>query len=737
MAETTRNDYHYRTLDGLRGARACRTSGGGALFGMCVPNEGPSTDMEQETAWSVRGIRLEGMTVSVAFETPPSKNPAHIQYIDEETTIWTEHGDCNARVCILEENRLITHDTGMKILQACLVSKRHLLVVRSRGRRTEALAYDWLEFREKGFSSQPVSVIPDASDFSMLEKEDGRTWMAYQSFEGVWRIILEERSPDLDVLERHIIGDARKYNLAPHLSAEGNTMHVCYRQDNPWGRKDHTFTRESRIRLCRLGGDGVLSDEEIPLPGEMDQKLAFSPVAIHQKDQTRVIYRYFRGIMKSSFNELINDWGWQLFQSIRHRDGSWTRPEVFSYDISYSDDIPCFVDLGGGTNAFLYGSLGFDVNREKTYGYRYQLGCTREAVPGKPYAVPVKGPRDFGGKILPTDKKSIYSHGYHCYFGDLHRHSYLSKCMPEFDGTPTEHMKYAAVAEGYDFYALTDHAYQVSPREWRYLMDVCDSYDLAVPYGLEITDDGHSNFYASDREAALYLYHVFSRTNPLEEAFNRCSKDGFEGRIISIRHFHGDGLAWKHLYDKTHPARWDMRFDHVVEAVQTRGYSKNAVHGILDNGLHAGMTGGSDHSRPKGHPNGGYGIYEKALTGVWAEEISRESLFEALKARRCFSTNGPRMAGHIRVNDKFMGSNGVKGISRFIEMEGFFTTPVKKIHLLRNGEIIRETMGERDSFVDMHEGDAWYQAVMVQEPEEGYEYPGILHTSPVWCKGGE
>ena len=45
-----------------------------------------------------------------------------------------------------------------------------------------------------------------------------------------------------------------------------------------------------------------------------------------------------------------------------------------------------------------------------------------------------------------------------------------------------------------------------------------------------------------------------------------------------------------------------------------------------------------------------------ALTGVWAEALTREALFEALWARRCFATNGARVMLDVRVNGMPMGS---------------------------------------------------------------------------------
>ncbi|HIJ56105.1 MAG TPA: DUF3604 domain-containing protein, partial [Deltaproteobacteria bacterium] len=52
---------------------------------------------------------------------------------------------------------------------------------------------------------------------------------------------------------------------------------------------------------------------------------------------------------------------------------------------------------------------------------------------------------------------------------------------------------------------------------------------------------------------------------------------------------------------------------------------------------------------------GSFGIYG-GLTCVLAEELTRESIFNALKNRRCYGTTGPRMALRFEANGHPMGS---------------------------------------------------------------------------------
>ena len=48
------------------------------------------------------------------------------------------------------------------------------------------------------------------------------------------------------------------------------------------------------------------------------------------------------------------------------------------------------------------------------------------------------------------------------YFGDLHRHTNISRCMPTLDGCLTDAHRYALDAVEYDFLAITDHTRDVA-----------------------------------------------------------------------------------------------------------------------------------------------------------------------------------------------------------------------------------------------------------------------------------
>ncbi len=78
-------------------------------------------------------------------------------------------------------------------------------------------------------------------------------------------------------------------------------------------------------------------------------------------------------------------------------------------------------------------------------------------------------------------------------------------------------------------------------------------------------------------------------------------------------------------------------------------------------GAKTGVIGGSDdHVGTPGldHPEEAYPFCYRGVTGVWAKENTRESIFDALKKRRCFAFMGhDRMSLDFRINGHWMGES--------------------------------------------------------------------------------
>ncbi len=151
-----------------------------------------------------------------------------------------------------------------------------------------------------------------------------------------------------------------------------------------------------------------------------------------------------------------------------------------------------------------------------------------------------------------------------------------------------------------------------------------------------------------------------------------------------------------------------------------------------------GLVGSSDHSRWPGG-RGGPWVYPYALTGLWAENASREAIFDALMKRRCYATNGKKIIVIFSSDERFMGEEYETDEPPVLEVHAAGDAIVlHSIELIRNGEVIFSsdagslTMRIRYRDEEVEPGHYYYYARVIQEREGEDNYRGVAITSPIW-----
>ncbi len=102
----------------------------------------------------------------------------------------------------------------------------------------------------------------------------------------------------------------------------------------------------------------------------------------------------------------------------------------------------------------------------------------------------------------------------------------------------------------------------------------------------------------------------------------------------------------------------------------------------LANGHRFGVIGSTDHH--SAHP----GSYGHGRLGVWARELSREGIWEALRARRVWALTGDRIEVGLAVNGAMMGSELPWRESREIDINVIGGAPIASVELLCSNEVI-------------------------------------------------
>jgi Protein of unknown function (DUF3604) len=283
------------------------------------------------------------------------------------------------------------------------------------------------------------------------------------------------------------------------------------------------------------------------------------------------------------------------------------------------------------------------------------------------------------------------------YYGEIHAHTELSDGV----GSPEDAMRWARDVEGLDFSALADHfegsqSYNYTRDEkWKSSRDIVNKYNTPGQFvalqGYEIgTVEAHRNVYFPDAEGRMIVNDDNGEIVTMDNVYDKLK--GLD--YILIPHapkFHG--INW---YAQHKPER-----QRLVEICSAWGVSEEggplSVQESLNLGLKLGFTGGTDnHSAEPGHAGfPGLG----GLTGVFAKDLTRRSIFDALMARRTFATNGARMIINFTVNDALMGQEIKLSQNREIFIKGrvISNAPIKKIDIIRNGKVIYSVVPSKKS----------------------------------------
>jgi hypothetical protein len=149
-------------------------------------------------------------------------------------------------------------------------------------------------------------------------------------------------------------------------------------------------------------------------------------------------------------------------------------------------------------------------------------------------------------------------------------------------------------------------------------------------------------------------------------------------------------------------------------------------HAPLNQGARLGFTANGDtHRRAPG--------LSGALTGIYAEDLTADSILDALRNRRCFATMGSRIFLDARAGNAMMGSEtkATDG-SVTLKLHAIGTRPITHARLIRNGETIHEVKGNgtrelKASFKDdkLPKGTHWYYW-RVRQSGPGTVLPGNL-----------
>jgi hypothetical protein len=349
------------------------------------------------------------------------------------------------------------------------------------------------------------------------------------------------------------------------------------------------------------------------------------------------------------------------------------------------------------------------------------------------------------GEDTPTPTINYRGRTLKLFYGDLHQHTDISVCNRLGDQSIEEDYQFMRDINRLDFACATDHGYNLNAYLWAYTGKLArvnedpgrfvtflaeewtssfEEYSAQHPYGFY----GHRNLILADPYFARW-WNSRNRQTPAEvwEELRKLNAD-----FIHVPH---------QLADTGNvPTDWDFvdeRAQPVAEIFQVRGSyeykgapreAKNTtppgyfLQDAWARGIVIGVIASPDHG-------GGYG---KAC--VFAPELSRKAILEALRARHCYGSTAAKILLDVRVNDQLMGEKIAAAPRGPVTVKIVARCPadIDRIEVCRNNQFIylnRPDGREADlTFVDMAplEGRSYYYVRLVQKDEE------MAWSSPVW-----
>ncbi len=311
------------------------------------------------------------------------------------------------------------------------------------------------------------------------------------------------------------------------------------------------------------------------------------------------------------------------------------------------------------------------------------------------------------------------------YFGDIHVHTAQSEFLNGDGcgvGSVASNLTYARDVARLDFCAVTDHDWQLDARDWKTLRDTNDAFNengrFVALNAFEWTSAnyGHRNVYfrnGTEIPAALkpfdyqkepyapIKYGVSSPDDPTPEAlWDWLENNRLEA--ITIPH-HPNAEQFVMDFEKFYNEKFDrcvevysswgcmFRTDHPLNLCSERipgyAYSRYA------SSFHFGFVASSDgHDGNAGDANVTHDKHHLAHyagsghVAVFAENLSREAVYDALAARQCYAVTGELILLQFRIGTHSMGeviASRSDSMPLFVHAVGTF--PICQINLYQNG----------------------------------------------------
>lgn len=268
-------------------------------------------------------------------------------------------------------------------------------------------------------------------------------------------------------------------------------------------------------------------------------------------------------------------------------------------------------------------------------------------------------------------------------------------------GTVEEYFRFARDRAGVDFAAWQGNDFRVRKEDWEEVKRECLAFNepgrfvtlLGYEWSGTRSGGGDYNIYFSGDDARIHRSSHAGVADLSDADTDRfpISKlwETFRGRedVMSVAHVGGRACNLDF---------YDPEFVHLIEAHSHHGTFEWLIEEAIERGFKVGITGGSDdHTGRQGlvYPNRRTNNVvtfdvKGGLLGLYAPELTREAVWEAMRARRTYGTNGERIFLKTACAGAWMGEEISVSGPPTLEVEVHGTAPLLDVELKRGIETI-------------------------------------------------
>jgi hypothetical protein len=302
---------------------------------------------------------------------------------------------------------------------------------------------------------------------------------------------------------------------------------------------------------------------------------------------------------------------------------------------------------------------------------------------------------------------------YQVYYGDIHNHCNISYGHGSIEDA------YTNARLQLDFASVTGHAWwpDMPKAEGRFKRLVeyhqhgFSKLDSMWNHVQEVTEEFHEegkfvSFLSFEWHSSAHGDYCFYYKGAKGEIIRKAN---IEDMRVELRRLKEKGISMMMIphhicylagYRGINWDDFDPEFSPVVEIVSMHGCSehddapKPYLHTMgprdgrsslitgLKKGFHFGLIGSTDHHA--GHP----GSHGHGRMAVWAEDLSRDSLWKAIHDRKTYALTGDKIELAFDLNGAIMGQDAAASDQREMQISLQGENPLDYIEIIRNGEAI-------------------------------------------------